>query len=255
MYHSVSEDPEPGISPYYRVVTSPTKFSEQMQWLDEDGWQGVSIEQALAVGNNQKRQVGITFDDGFRDFHTAAWPILKRQAFTASMYLPTAYISVDRKKFQDKECLTWNEVRELRQQGAHFGSHTVNHSKLYELSWKDIKSELLNSKAQIETELNETVSSFAYPFAFPQEDRVFTVRLTELLRSCAYETCVTTVIGRVRAGEDQYALKRLPANDCDDKALFLAKLHGGYDWIRYPQAMVRRSKSLIGLTSSRHHRS
>ncbi len=33
MYHRIADDPEPGISPYYRVCTSPQRFAEQMQWL------------------------------------------------------------------------------------------------------------------------------------------------------------------------------------------------------------------------------
>ena len=87
--------------------------------------------------------MAITFDDGFRDFHTQAWPILERHCFTATMFLPTAYISEQRRSFQSKECLTWEEVRELRANGVRFGSHTVNHPMLHDMTWDGILSELI----------------------------------------------------------------------------------------------------------------
>src|SRR5689334_1258885 len=49
MYHSVSDDAEAGVAEYYRVATSPRRFAEQMQWLAEAGYRGVSLEEALAT--------------------------------------------------------------------------------------------------------------------------------------------------------------------------------------------------------------
>jgi peptidoglycan/xylan/chitin deacetylase (PgdA/CDA1 family) len=247
MYHSVSDDPETGVNPYYRLATSPQRFAEQMQWLSDFGYMGVSLEAALAHlasgKTNGRRPVAITFDDGFRDFHTAAWPVLQRHHFSATMYLPTAFIATHRKSFRNKECLTWREVRELRAQGARFGSHTVNHPKLHDLSPDQIAVELAESKATIEHELGEEISSFAYPYAFPQEDRAFTKMFSEQLLAQGYRSCATTAIGRTRAGDDPLRLKRLPANTCDDQPLFAAKLNGAYDWLAVPQSLVRYVKA------------
>jgi len=252
MYHSISDDPETGVHPYYRLATSPARFAEHMQWLRNLGCVGVSVEEALAhlAGGRSDgpRPVGITFDDGFRDFHTAAWPVLRRFGFSATMYLPTGFIGAERKVFRERECLTWQEVRELRAQGIRFGSHTVDHPKLHGLPWKDIERELRDSKAQIEQELAEEVPGFAYPFAFPQEDRAFAKTFTEILRGQGYQNGVTTVIGRVQAGDDPFSLRRLPANSCDDEALFAAKLNGAYDWLSVPQSLVRRVKARRGET-------
>ncbi len=248
MYHSVSDEAEEGVQPYYRLATSPRRFADQMQWLGETGHVGVSLEEALALrGREQEGRlpVAITFDDGFRDFHTGAWPVLKRHGFTATMYLPTAFIDAPRKSFRGKECLTWDEVRELRAQGVRFGSHTVNHPKLHELPWETIETELAVSKQSIERELNEEITGFAYPYAFPQEDRGFTGTLAGLLRKLGYRNCATTVIG-TDAGENPFCLKRLPANSCDDQSLFVAKLQGAYDWLGSAQRTVRRLKRLAG---------
>jgi peptidoglycan/xylan/chitin deacetylase (PgdA/CDA1 family) len=210
MYHSVSDDPETGVRPYYRIATNRLRFTEQMNWLSELGYQGLSLEAALpmlAGGTlHEPQPVALTFDDGFQDFYECAWPVLQRHGFGATMYLPTGFISQARKAFRGKGCLTWSEVRELRQQGIRFGSHTVNHPKLYDLPWSEIKSETTISKEQIEQELQEEVTSFAYPYAFPQEDRGFTHRLNALLSKVGYRNCATTVVGRVQVGDDPFFL-------------------------------------------------
>jgi peptidoglycan/xylan/chitin deacetylase (PgdA/CDA1 family) len=226
-----------------------------MQWISELGCTGVSVEEGLRQlaegGNRGNRPVAVSFDDGFRDFHGAAWPVLRRHNFTATMYLPTAFISAQRRTFRGKDCLTWNEVRELRREGIHFGSHTVSHPKLHELPWNDIKAEVANSKSCLEQELQESVTGFAYPYAFPQEDRSFVKKFAGLLRETGYRHCATTVVGRVLAGDDPFCLKRLPANTCDDRSLFTAKLDGDYDWLSRVQRLFRHVKGYFSIHRKR----
>lgn len=246
MYHSISDDPEPAHSPYYKVCTSPRRFAEQMQWLRTAGWQGVTLSDGLDFLNGKKKLTGkpvaITFDDGFRDFHTAAFPALHQNGFSATMYLPTAFIGDQRQSFKSRECLTWSEVRELAAAGIEFGSHTVNHPVLYQSSWAEIETELSASKTILDQQLDQSTRAFAYPFAFPQEDRQFTATLGNMLRSLGYQSCATTIIGRARTGDDFFTLKRLPANSCDDRPLLAAKTRGAYDWLALPQAIARRVK-------------
>jgi peptidoglycan/xylan/chitin deacetylase (PgdA/CDA1 family) len=246
MYHSVSDDPEPGVAPYYRLATSPDRFREQMQWLHDRGYDTLDLAEAvrrLQTGRLADRpSVAITFDDGFRDFSTQAWPVLAELGFIATVFLPTAFISDTRRTFKGRECLIWAEVRELRAAGAVFGSHTVNHPKLHDLSWPDIRMELADSRARIEDELQVPVSSFSYPYAFPQEDDEFVRRFQASLSEVGYAACVTTMIGRAERAGDALGLKRLPVNQADDRGSFSTKLSGAYDWVGSLQLMLRRGK-------------
>lgn len=239
MYHAISDDAEPGESPYYRVCTSPRRFAEQMQWLATNSWQGVTLTDGLAFLTGRKtfnrRPVAITFDDGFRDFHTGAAPTLQRHSFAATMYLTTGYVGEARRRFKGRECLIWSEVAELHTAGFEFGSHTVNHPKLVECTWPVIERELRDSKAEIENQLQSSVASFAYPFAFPLGNRSFVKRFCETVAASGYHSNATTTIGRVRPGDDPYRVRRLPMNDCDDPQLLSAKLAGAYDWMSWPQ--------------------
>ena len=267
MYHSISGDSESDVRTYYRVCTDSERFREQMQWLKDNGYHGVTLSAGLAWPNSVNgkqckthclrpptsdlRPVAITFDDGYHDFYTTALPILRRHNFSATVFLPTAFIGQEPQNFKGRACMTWDEVRESAKAGIEFGSHTVNHPKLYELGLPQIRAELKESKTAIENELGQPVRSFAYPYAFPSADRAFVKSFVELLKETGYDCNVTTKIGLAGKNDDPFTLKRLPVNSADDEALFLAKLAGAYDWLAWPQETFKTMKSFI---SHRHSR-
>jgi peptidoglycan/xylan/chitin deacetylase (PgdA/CDA1 family) len=290
MYHSVSDDPEAVLSPYYRTVTSPRMFAVQMALLRAEGYRVVTLSEGLAMLTGQAARtegpeqsakgpphfhfhfhshlhphppaaklIVLTFDDGFRDFFINAFPILQRHGFSATVYLPTAFIGDDRsvisnvegRTFKARECLTWSEVAELHQAGIEFGSHTVHHPRLVDLEWPEIENELLESKREIEEHLGVAACAFAYPYAFPQAEKRFAKHFRELLASSGYQSCVTTAIGRAGVPVDFLHLPRLPMNGTDDPALLEAKLTGAYDWVARPQAFTKTVHHWIASAKTR----
>ena len=264
MYHSISDGREDNVHPYYRVNTSPGRFAQQMKFLHNDNYHVISLIKAANIinkpisqlpdqpnihstqsTNQPSRYVVLTFDDGYRDFMLNAWPVLKEINYTATVFLPTDFIGETRKVFNNRECLTWQDVRELHKQGISFGSHTASHPKLHGLRWGDVQRELLKSRLQIEDELQSPATCFAYPYAFPQEDRAFVLRFAKEVVDQGYRTAVTTVVGRAGLKSDPLRLERLPVNDGDDEQLFKAKLAGAYDWVAHPQFLARRLKSAL----------
>ena len=247
MYHSISEDAEAGVHPYYRISTSPQQFAAQMKCLHESGYTTCSLAQAIQQLQPQTQAAAklavITFDDGYRDFYQHAFPALSQYGFSATVFLPTAFIGEHPLQFKGKDCLTWEEVRELNRHGILFGSHTATHPRLRELSAPAINMEIANSKATIEEKLGSAVASFAYPYAFPQTDSDFTKMLRDLLRRAGYQNGVSTIVGRANRTSEPLFLERLPVNSCDDRALFDAKLAGAYDWISTSQYVTKMVKA------------
>jgi peptidoglycan/xylan/chitin deacetylase (PgdA/CDA1 family) len=246
MYHSISDEEEAGLHPYYRTATAGSAFAAQMTDLREGGFSVIGLNEAVRrfrQGDVTKESVVITFDDGFHNFYANAFPVLDRYGFTATMFLPTAHIGDSRLSFKGKECLTWSEVRELQKYGISFGSHTVTHPQLHDCDPELIRKEVVASKQKIEEKLGVVVNSFAYPYAFPETDADFKRRLRDELSQAGYENGVCTTVGRPGVRSDPYFLKRLPVNSDDDSALFRAKLTGSYDWLAKPQYLRKMMKS------------
>jgi len=95
----------------------------------------------------------------------------------------------------------------------------------------DILFDLMHSKEQIENDIGESIESFSYPYAFPEQDKEFTRIFLGVLKKCGYKYGVTTRIGISSKRDTYFLLRRLPVNSFDDILFLQAKLEGAYDWI------------------------
>lgn len=245
-YHSISPAPQKGQPHAAPTTTDPFTFRQHMRQLITGGHNPADLSQVVVWLRDGVRPpdktVIITFDDGRRDFYTHAFPVLQEHSLPATVFLPTEYVGVSRRSFKKIECLTWSEVRDIRKAGIRFGSHGVTHAGLGEVPRVEVMRELGVSKAEIERQAGETVSAFSYPHDFPQDDAAFPKEFRELLSKAGYACCVTSDLGRVKAGDDLYRLKRIPINSRDTPALFTAKLDGGYDWRAWQQSFFDKFK-------------
>lgn len=246
MYHSIS-DVKDNSHPYYHVNTSPAVFESHIKYLHDNNYSVINLHDLgnSFNTNSQNKHVVITFDDGFLDFYTSAYPILKNFGFTATVFLPTAFIQNNRTSFKDNPCMTWDEVRQLSAEGIIFGSHTVTHHQLTTLTNTEIDHELLLSKEIIEDKLGTTINTFSYPYKFPDENRRFKNILQDLLIKCGYKYGVSTRIGTTSKIDNAYFMKRLPVNTNDDISFFQAKLSGGYNWLYYAQTLNKFIRAWI----------
>jgi len=242
MYHSISDNLFGKSHTYYQINTQPEIFALQMKWLRNNGYRSLDIPElliSLQRGDDLSKTIVITFDDGYRDFYTEAAEVMKQCGFTATIYLVSSRIKDESLRFEGVDYLTWSEVRELQRQGIRFGSHTVTHPDLRSLGPEQIEYELGYSKEFIEDKLGAPVDSFAYPFAFPEEDTDFARFVTDALRNHGYENGVSTIIGRSHSQSNPFLLPRLPVNNWDDHEFLAAKLAGGYDWLHVPQRIKK----------------
>lgn len=107
----------------------------------------------------------------------------------------------------DFQPLTWDQIREMYDNGIDFGSHTCSHSILSMISGDELKHEIVDSKREIESKLGVEINSFCYPNGQP-EDLNNTV--AEIVRDAGYSCAVTTINGFNNAEKtDRFFLKRL----------------------------------------------
>jgi peptidoglycan/xylan/chitin deacetylase (PgdA/CDA1 family) len=242
MYHSISDNLFGKSHPYFQINTSVEVFAHQMRWLRNHDYRTVDLPELIEKFDRREKlpkTVVITFDDGYRDFLDGAMPVLKQCGFSATIFLATDRIQDTPARLNGAEYLTWQDVRELHGQGIQFGSHTVSHPDMRSLGPEQIEYELGYSKELIEHKLGDSVTSFAYPFAFPEEDLDFTRFLLDVLENHGFQSGVTTILGRASRKSSPYFLPRLPVNSWDDDTLLQAKLEGGYDWMHWPQRLKK----------------
>ena len=84
---------------------------------------------------------------------------------------------------QDRELMTWDQIRDLAAQGFGIGSHTHTHRVLATLSTQEQEEELRRSKTALEQRIGRGVRSLAYPVGGYQH---FTLETQALAARCGY---------------------------------------------------------------------
>lgn len=280
-YHRVEWDhaspaPSPGLT------VSPDAFAEQMQFIQRH-YHAVSAEQVIHAvqggGRLAPRSVLITFDDGYRDFRSQAWPVLKALGLPVVLFVPTAFpgdptayfwwdrlrhtlmntprrnpletvigrlplatgrqredasvrLQAHAKRMQHAEAmswvratcseldvplppraiLSWDELRELANDGVTVASHTRTHALLTRIAPEAVSAEVRGAANDLRRELGTTLPILAYPAGafddgvvriLEQEGHVLaftTVRgVNELRRACPLKLRRTSVGRRTSA--------------------------------------------------------
>jgi len=208
MYHSIANLPGNNLG------LSPEKFAQQMQYLHDAGFTSISLDTLYAVlqdkGKLPPKPVVITFDDGYPNSYSVAFPILKQHNLTATIFVVSAWV--------DHGMLTWTQLKEMQAYGISIQSHTVNHLDLRTLSPAQQKQELAASKAEIENRLQSKVNFFCYPSG------KYNIATLSLLKDLGYEMAVTTAYGKVKLGDNFLELKRVRINGDDSLDVFKQKL-------------------------------
>ncbi len=219
MYHRISLADE---SPMNTV--SPKNFAKQMDFLKRNGYQVITMDDLIEGTKVRKKfphkKVVITFDDGYRDNYKNAFPILKEYHFPAAIFLISDLTGVS------PNLLTWDQIKEMSQNGITFGSHTRHHVYLPEQSEAQLKDEIEGSKRVIEEHLGKPVYYFAYPSGG------FSEHIKSLVAMAGYKAAFSTNRGYDRYNIDLYELNRIRINNWDPSFVLWNKLSGYYNLFR-----------------------
>jgi peptidoglycan/xylan/chitin deacetylase (PgdA/CDA1 family) len=221
------------------ATAAPEQFARHLDWLCTN-CEIVPLRQVMDVAANRsgRPRVALTFDDGYEDNYTYAFPLLSEYRATATVFLTIGALERDASVLaklrmlrgatdDDIAPLEWTQVAEMRQNGIEFGSHTYSHANLARLSYEDARLELARSKAIMEERLDAAVDSLAYPFGKPQ--RHFTRETVTLARAVGYERAAAVLFRRVRATDDVYAIPRFFVDE--SVPALIAKVRGDWDLV------------------------
>ena len=227
VYHSVDNSQSV-------ISITPREFRAQMEYLKYSGYETISLQSFVGclktnVKSSQKSVV-ITFDDGFKNNYSEAFPILRKYGFTATIFLTTNYIGGVCSWQRDKSIpeipmLCWDEIQEMNHYGIDFGSHSCSHSYLTRISNEELKAELINSKSIIEAKLTKPTRFFCHPYG--NRDR----RTQRMAKECGYLGAFGGLdFSLANSSDDLYDLKRVGTAHFSSIQDFKAGLLGTYDW-------------------------
>lgn len=210
------------------ISISPTLFARQMGMLAKKGYTVLALSDAatrLRSGSDiPERSVVLTFDDGYRNVYTEAFPVLQRHGFTATVFLIAEYCG----GFNDwpghespvgrRPLLRWTEIEEMYRHGIEFGAHTLTHPTLTGLPRAAAEREIVQSQAALQDRLGAPVDTFAYPYGRFNGQHRETAR-HHFLCACS------TRLGRATASSDMHALPRIDIFYLKSPLLFRRLFH------------------------------
>jgi peptidoglycan/xylan/chitin deacetylase (PgdA/CDA1 family) len=192
---------------------SPKIFDEQMNLLKSKGYTTLNLDDYWKVISRQidkpAKPILLTFDDGFIDNYTNAFPILKKYGFKGNFAVITAVVG-------QGEYASWDQLQQMKQAGMGFMSHTTLHCELAKkkiengavtylpnqpqtelkpcpkftysgtLSIGEVEYEISQSKRVLEEKLGIDIFGFVYPYGSYNTETI------KLLQKHGYKLAFTT---------------------------------------------------------------
>jgi peptidoglycan/xylan/chitin deacetylase (PgdA/CDA1 family) len=106
-----------------------------------------------------------------------------------------------------KVMLTWEQVREMSQNGMTIGGHTLTHLNLPNASKEDAVKEIKNCKTLIEKQTGKTVRHFSYPNGGNYQ--YYNSSVVRIVQECGYTTATTSNNGLVNLSSHLHKLNRV----------------------------------------------
>ncbi|MDR3591712.1 MAG: polysaccharide deacetylase family protein [Negativicutes bacterium] len=184
------------------LTVTPERLASDLGALAREGYQSITLDQFARYlkgdeANLPAQPMLLTFDDGYRDNYENAFPVLQRNGMTAAFFIITGMVDTP-------ERITASQILEMAHYGMSFGSHTVSHRSLDELSGQEALQELTFSRQQLEDIVGRPVDFIAYPKGgFNNE----TIRIA---KDTGYFGGLTVRYGTCSGDSPHYTLRRIP---------------------------------------------
>ncbi len=184
-YHVLGEAPES--EEYPELFVARPDFRHQLEWLDENGYQAVTLEQVEDAwyrgGTLPPKPVVLSFDDGYRPQFTFALPQLRKHGWAGVLNLKA-----------EGSDLYESNVKAMIAAGWELASHTVNHSDLTTLGPEELEYEVDESRQMLQREFHVPVKNFCYPSG------AFDSTVIEAVEAAGYEGATTEITGYAESG-------------------------------------------------------
>ncbi len=208
MYHKIGSPP---LGTRFRGLYLPTWLLERQlcEWKLA-GWASARFEDFIEAGTPMRRQICLTFDDGYASVHQEALPLLRGQGFQAIVFLVADRIGGSNDwdvVIGEKPTALMDRVQieEWMQAGQEIGGHTLSHPSLVRLTPSEALREIVDGKKKLEDLFGRSIDHFSYPYGD------WNPRIRDFVAEAGYRTACTVERGVNGPGADPFLLRRIMA--------------------------------------------
>ncbi len=203
LYHYIRPYPDRSVDPLgYNLSVPPDLFSQQLDYLQAQGYHTIKLSDlanAFSPGASPlpPKPIVITFDDGYADAYTSAFPALKAHGMIGTFFIVPGFVDRNYSNY-----LNWAQVKEMHAAGMEIGAHTMDHVDLTSKSPTIAEQEVAQSQQELQQQIGEPVRVFAYPYG--------KVNLTvEQIIARYFVAAVTEVPGTHQTSDLPYRMRRI----------------------------------------------
>jgi len=225
MYHHVNSAPPPADVYEAALTTSDADFSRQLAHLRCAGYGAVTLAQLFDGMYNgaplPARPVVLTFDDGYADAFTNAFPLLRWHGVVGSFSIVTGYVDIP-------PYLTWAQIGEMANAGMEIIAHSVTHEDLNRSPDDIVRYQVAESKRVLEEHLGRPVNYFTYPSGEPfyRGSQARQRRVVDILRESGYQGALAIKNSPLQDPANPFALSRIRVMNGVDIGKFAENLGG-----------------------------
>ena len=223
MYHYVEPQKNDGDTIRRSLTIPPDLFEKQLQTITENNIPTYFVRDIPDIFTGDKEYIAdpsviLTFDDGYQDFYTVVFPLLKKYNVKATVYVISRFLDW-------KDFLTTKQLKELSESSlVEIGAHTLNHAYLKSISKKIAVYQIVESKRELEELLGKPVETFAYPYG------EFDPETIQIVKEASYSAAVSVAPGMEQSSANRYYLYRIRAGSLsygDEMLRVLGVAHAG----------------------------
>ena len=219
-YHRIAREQRDPFS------VSPTDFEAHVRLLQAEA-RGISLGDlcgfAEASQSIPQDSCLITIDDGLLSTFTCALPILERYQIPAVVFVSSNLIGRSVPGMPERY-MNWDELGELAASDwIEIGSHAHTHRSLGQLPLSEAVEEATLSKQTLESRLEQSVRSFAYPFGTVGD---FNQQTDTILSEAGYSVAFNSIHGAITEGTNLFSLPRIKIEGGESPFLFSLLSHG-----------------------------
>lgn len=198
LYHHIQPQEQANANGQKNISVDNEIFAKQMEYLSARGYHTITPDELLSglTSGFPSKPILLTFDDGYSDFYTYAFPVLVKYGFRATSFLSTGLVG-------NPDYLSWSQISEMKGSGLiTFANHTWSHKNLVGADEETVRREIETAKMQLEEHGLGPVTAFAYPYGGEG-------KLTEkILQELGIKMAFTTVPGSYQCAKLPYDFRR-----------------------------------------------